>query len=725
MWSMLKFTSVTSRVTLLLTVLVAISITVMASLGYAKLSQVTTSHSEIRIDRAARAASSILNHALNGQFDVIHDMQGRPIALRMQSGEPSSVLSFQPLFDDLLKEIGSTNQGAANLFRLNSETKGFDRFATTFRKPDGTMPPPMSISEGHPAWADISNNRVHVGEVPVMGRMRLAYLTPIQAQSGAVAGALAVDVGWADDLTVARDELRSTTIVTSGIILLIVVGFGILCITSALAPLRKLAAFANDVAAGENSRIVPYFERNDEVGALAQGLSRVVDLQTELAYLAYTDELTGLGNRARYLADLSKAVTDSLEGKGKWALAHIDIDRFKDTNDAFGQVAGDDLLKCVGKAICEAVPQSAKVARLAGDSFAVLIPHHGEMTELVGICDKLLMKLAEPILLKQGAVSANISFGVALLPKDAKSADEAHRNADIALRKAKDEGGGRFVFFAEEMNVTVQNQIAMERMLRQAIDNRDFTIFYQPQINPFNNELVGLEALARWPHAKLGMIPPNDFIPIAESTGLIVELGAILMDKACHQAREWLDEGFDFKYISVNVSPIQLWQPNFIKMLKNTLERYNLSGQHICVELTESVFVDHSGDKVNRVLEQIRGLGIMLSLDDFGSGYSSLGYLTKLPFEQLKVDRSFVSGVDRDVRKQNLLRGIVALGQGLGLSIVVEGAETREEIIMIKLIGSHAIQGYFYARPMPANDVISAIDKITNAPFAETQSKIA
>lgn len=711
----LKLGSVTGRVTLLLAALVAGAISIMAGLGYFKLSQVTDANSGIRIDRAARAATSIMNHALTGQFEAIRDEQGKPVALRIKEGKPEEVLSFRPKYDELLKEIGRNNQGAANLFRLNPETRAFDRFATTFRKPDGTMPPPMSIKEGHPAWKSIFNNKVHVGEVPVMGRLRLATLVPIQSREGAVAGALAVDVGWVDDLTVARDELRSTILITSGIILLVVIGFGISQTTRELTPLRRLAAHANRVAAGTSKRAVPYLDRNDEIGDLAQGLARVVELQSELSYLAYTDQLTGLGNRTRYLADLQDVVSRSVSGKSDWVLAHIDIDNFKDVNDAFGQAAGDKLLEELGAKIRGVVGEDAKLSRLDGDNFTLLIPHAGDLAGLSDVLEQLVSTLAEPVRLNQGEVLCGGSIGVVMLPKDAKSSDEAHRNADIALRKAKENGRGQFVFFASEMNEIVQSQIAMERRLRKALDNRDITIFYQPQINPFDNSIYGVEALARWNHADLGMIPPSEFIPVAESTGLIVELGAQVLDQACEQARSWLDTGFDCGHVSVNVSPLQLWQPDFVKVVKNTLERHNLPGRHLCIEVTESVLVDDTEDRVRRILDQLRGLGIVLALDDFGSGYSSLGYLNKLPFDQLKVDRSFVTDVDRDASKQSLLLGIVSLGQGLGLSIVVEGAETKEEVAAVKLIGCSSIQGYYYARPMPAGEVVAAVKAIAAA----------
>ena len=719
-FSFLKGT--TARATALLVLIVSVSILITAILGYFKLYEVTATHSAIRIDRAARAATALFAERLASEFTAIRDENGRPQALQLKGTDTQAALSFRQDHDALLKEIGAINQGAANLFRLNPETQAFDRFATTFRKPDGSMPPPMSIGILHPAYNNLINNRPHLGEVPVMGRMRLAYLTPIQAASGAIAGALAVDVGWVDDLVVAKTELRWQIIIAAGLILVLVAAFGAAGMGAEMKPLRVLARYADDLAAGVPSGAVPYSTRDDEIGALAQGLKRVVALQDKLAHLAYTDSLTGLSNRGRYLSDLDTALRESLSGKRKWALIHLDLDKFKKINDAYGQTAGDSLLKEVASRIRETAGDGARIARLAADHFTILIAEGGSTDQASALSGKLLNALHKPIELRAGEFHVTGSAGIVLLQHDARDADEAHRNAGLALRKAK-ATGDRAVIFSSELHDESENNIRIERMLRLAVQEREIEIHFQPQIDPATNQLAGVEALARWTHPAEGPISPGLFIPIAENSGQIVDLGTLILDLACEQAAKWREKNFDFKHISVNVSPIQLWQSNFVAVVKEALKRHGLSGNEICIEITEGVFVDQSERRIEKVLSAIRELGVLLSLDDFGSGYSSLGYLNRLPFDQLKVDRSFVSDIDADVRKQKVLRGILELGRGLGFSIVIEGAETGEEVAVIRQMGCDAIQGFYYSRPAPALLIPEVVKKIARSqPASEVRT---
>lgn len=701
----------TGRVTTLLVLIVSVSILITATLGYFKLYQVTAANSEIRIDRAARAATALFAERLASEFTVIRDEAGTPLALRLKGEDPTGALTFRDAHDALLKEIGAINQGAANLFRLNPGSQAFDRFATTFRRPDGSMPPPMSIGIMHPAYDNLINNRPHLGEVPVMGRMRLAYLTPIQTATGSVAGALAVDVGWVDDLVAARNELRRQIIIATGLILALVAAFGAASLGAELKPLRALSRYAEDLAAGAPAGAVPYRERNDEIGALAQGLERVVALQGKLAHLAYTDPLTGLANRSRHLNDLDQALSESLSGQRKWTLLHIDLDKFKQVNDGYGQSVGDRVIKLIAARLKDTAGDSARIARLAADHFAVLIGDGRPAEEVETLAEKLLTEIHEPLQLNAGEIRLTGSIGIVLLQHDASDADEAHRNAGLALRKAKAKGD-RAVFFSSEMLDDFQNHMRIERMLRLAIADREIEVHFQPQVNPATHQLAGVEALARWTHPAEGPISPGMFIPIAEASGQIVDLGTLILELACEQAAKWRAAGFGFRHISINVSPIQLWQPNFIEVVKDALKRHDLAGNEICIEITEGVFVDQSKQRIEKVLAALRQLGVLLSLDDFGSGYSSLGYLNRLPFDQLKVDRSFVSDIDTDVRKQKVMRGILELGRGLGFDIVVEGAETLEEVTVIRDMGCDAIQGYYYSRPAPALLIPEVVKKI-------------
>jgi diguanylate cyclase (GGDEF)-like protein len=706
---------ITGRITFQLVVIVTITIMITAAIGYTKLYDVTETNASIRIDRAARAAASIFTLTLPTEYEAIYDQAGDPLAVRLKGDTAENSLMFREDYDALLKSIGATNQGAANLFKLNMETNAFDRFSTTFRRPDGSMPPPMSIKSGHPAYDNIINNRPHLGEVPVMGRMRLAYLTPVQFSNGQVAGALAVDVGWVDDLIVARNELRSNIIIYSILILLLVAAFGIFRMSKELLPIRSLAKFAEDLAQGNTEQEVPFKSRKDEIGTLAQSINHVAELQNKLAYLAYTDELTGLGNRSNYLSLLDRAIHEAHNTKNGWVLMHLDIDGFKQINDMHGQIFGDVILKKIGEKVVSIIGENADVSRLASDEFTILINEDLSERQTTQLSQKLIDVFNKPMKINTIEIFLTVSIGITFLKYDAESADEAHRNTNLALRQAKDKGGDQYVYYASCMNDLLQGQIRLERYLQSAISNRKIEVHFQPQVNPMTNTLTGLEALARWNHATKGPISPAEFIPIAESSGMIVELGTLILDLACEQAASWRKEGFDFKHISVNVSPIQLWQGNFIDIVKEMIQKHGILGSDICIEITEGIFVDHTEIRVTNILNALRELDVILSLDDFGMGYSSLGYLNRLPFDQLKIDRSFVSGIDKDHRKQHVLQGVISLGKGLHLNVVVEGAETQEEVNTVKDIGCDSIQGFYYAKPAKADLIPHLVEKIQDS----------
>lgn len=699
------------RLTGLLVCLVTLSIVVVAGLGYTKLFEVTEDNAAIRIDRAAKAASSTLAYATDGVFAVERDAVGHPLRLHLTSGTADEVLRFSAFYDSLLAEIGVNNQGAANLFRFNTETSAFDRFVTTFRRPDGSMPPAMSIGSGHPAFVSLAAAQPFLGEVPVMGRMRLAYLTPILDVQGNLAGALAVDVGWADDLLVARDDLRSTLFGSAAVVLIMVAGFGIVLMTQEMHPLRRLAEFANDVASSKDESEVPFLKRRDEVGALAHGLARVAKLQDKLGYLAYTDTLTGRGNRARYFNDLSEALRASQTGS-EWVLLHINLNRFGRINAAFGSSCGDQVLRHVGDVIAASFGSSARIARQGDDDFAVLLKDYGTAGDVSALCRDFLSRLADPMPYAGAEIQLGASIGICLLPQDATNVETAIAHANLALRAARVREVESFCFFSHALNDDALHEMNLEAALRKSLEDGGLSLHFQPQMEPKTHRLFGVEALARWTHPTEGSISPTQFIPIAERTGLIVDLGDWVLNESCSQARKWLDEGFEFDHVAVNVSPVQLWQQGFAAKVQAYLQKHNLDGRYLCLEMTESVLADRDDTSVAAILGELRALGLSLSLDDFGSGYSSLGYLNRLPFDQLKIDRTFVKDTPKDQQRAKLLEGVVALGKGLGMSIVAEGAETADELDLVRDLGVNAVQGFYYARAVPAQDLAQTLKTI-------------
>lgn len=711
------FVSLPARATLLLLLFVSIGIVVMGTVGYLKLDQATRQNADIRIDRAARAAAAITAKAYEGTFSIKRNADGAPVSIHLAENLSSEFLQISPKFDELVDEIAKTNQGSANVFRFNSSTRLFERFATTLRKPDGTLARGASLGSKHAAYSSLVAGKHYTGKVQVLERDRLAYLTPILDASGGVAGALAVDVGWVDDLLRAKTELQQTMLVSTGLLLFVLISLGAFLLRREFRPLRTIGAFAHRISRGEVRDDVPYLDRKDEIGTLAAGMARVVDMQVKLEELAYYDQLTGAANRLRFQRQLEINLGEQGGPVIPSSLFVIDLDQFKEVNDAFGHAAGDTLIAKIAQVLREELKPGEMLARIGGDEFAVISSVRLAVDDTAAFAETILNRLARPFHLPQGEVHTGCSIGIALLPQDAWTTQDAVRNADLALYDAKKHGRGRFCFFAKAMNEDAQKRLVTGRALREAIETKELTVHFQPQIRTTDFGLFGVEALARWNHPTRGFIPPSEFIPIAEDTGMVVDLGVLILNETCRTARQWLDNGFDFQHVSVNVSPVQLWQPNFDQVVASALANSGLPARYLCLEVTESLFVNQSEKRVMRTLNALRELGVSLSLDDFGTGYSSLGYLNKLPFNQIKIDRSFVSDVDKDPQKESLLRGIIALGKGLGFQLVAEGAETAAEVALVRAAGCDAIQGYFFARPVPALMVPVEADRIQRTAY--------
>lgn len=688
--------SLTIRTTLLLVAMVAMSILVMAGLGYTTVDRVTEQSAQSRIDHAARTAAALIGAAETHRFDVRFDAEGRPLALFLPARAHGA--SFEPRPDDaaLLEVIAAANKGAASLYRFRPDTRDFERFATTLRDGNGVPAPIRSFGPAYPAHGALVSGAVHVGQVPMLGRLRLAYFVPILADEKRVVGALGVDIGWVDDLIAPRNALREALGLWSGILLLIVASIGALIQTLELRPLRAIARFSHRFVSGEPEGEVPGRGRQDEIGDVAEGMGRVIALQADLERVAFCDPLTGLGNRARHFADVEALLAEGASG----ALLMIDLDRFKETNDAFGQAAGDELLMRARDLILGELQDGDRLARLGGDDFAILTRRATDVEAAQALAQRLMARLAEPIELPQGEVHSGCSIGIALLPLHAASSEEAQRKVELALREAKRRERARCVLFHQELQEAVQNRTKLARMLRHALETDEIALQVQPQIDLRSGKLYGFEALARWTHPTLGVIPPSEFVPVAEANGLIPALGQRVLEQACALARQWKDANFAFGRLSINVSPIELGQPNYVSQVWEALNRHRIEGGLLCIEVTESVFLQQDEADVTSLFVALREMGVRLSLDDFGTGYSSLGYLNQLPLDELKIDRAFVHGVDADPRKRNLLAGVLALGKGLGLEIVAEGAETEAELSVLRSLDCGIVQGYVVGRPV-------------------------
>lgn len=685
--------------------MVLCSIGLVSGLSYYELSKTTQENATIRIDRAARAAVAILCFGTDSAFHPVFDDNGNPMSLHISAAAGPSPLRPTEQLTRLVSAIGQTNQGAANLFRWTKETASFDRFATTFKAPGGGPPPAFSIRKGHPAFDSLAKGQPYVGNVPVQGRLRLAYLTPILGDGGTIAGAVAVDVGWVDDLTHAENRLKTRISTAAIAILTAVILVGGLLLRSELHPLRKLARTADQLAGGTQPKSIPYTERRGEIGDLAHGLEKVTDLQDKLQKLAYTDPVTTAGNRARYFSDLRKALARAKRENTRTSLIHLDFNGFAKVNDTFGQQTGNRILLQAFARLANVFGPTAQIARISADDFCIILPNDGKGTIAEDYAIQALQMLSSPFHLEEGEIRVEPSIGIALLPRDAEDVETAHRVAGLALRAAKDKDGAHYEFFSPPLNERVQKEMLTETLLRAALKTRQLTLHYQPQICPGDGSLVGLEALIRWPSEKRGFVPPGEFIPIAEKTGLVLELGQYVLEAACRQAAAWRQAGFDFRQVSVNVSPLQFREPRFAASVRQALESCGLQPRMLCLEVTENVFVDTREQTVLDILSELQDIGVQLSLDDFGSGYSSLIYLHQLPFQELKIDRAFIAGADRNPQKEHLFQGIVGLARSLGMRIIAEGAETEGEFALTAAYGCDGLQGFYCSPAVPADEV--------------------
>ncbi|TBV00776.1 bifunctional diguanylate cyclase/phosphodiesterase [Pseudomonas dryadis] len=419
--------------------------------------------------------------------------------------------------------------------------------------------------------------------------------------------------------------------------------------------------------------------------------------------LAFYDALTGLPNRSLLQARADQAIAGAARHNEALAVLLIDLDRFKQVNDSLGHPAGDELLRQVASRLEGTLRASDIAGRQSGDEFVVVLPQCAREGVMESV-ERIQALLAEPLTIAGTSVSVSGSVGVAMYPADGRDMETLLHRADMAMYQAKRHGRGRFSFYSSEMNQLAQERLTLENALRQALENGQLQLYYQPQIELSGRRLYGVEALARWTHPELGEVSPARFIPLAEECGLVAELGRWAVREACRQLAQWRARGLAIPAVSVNLSPTSFHNLDLPRMIADTLHRHALAPEDLTLELTENVLLD-TNPSTMKTIEEVHAQGVRLSMDDFGTGYSSLGYLRRLPVTELKLDRSFVADLEHDEAARALSSAILGIGKSLHLTVVAEGVETEAQNLMLREQGYPVAQGYLFSRPLAPEEL--------------------
>ncbi len=445
---------------------------------------------------------------------------------------------------------------------------------------------------------------------------------------------------------------------------------------------------------------------NGDTVIIYTDISQLKQREEEIAHLAYHDVLTGLPNRVLLHKRMEEALA-AAEREGKSAaLVYLDLDRFKSVNDTLGHPAGDALLVAVGEKLKQNIRERDTAARLGGDEFAVLLTDIPEPDVVPKLARRLLEAISQPIDYNGQQIFSTVSIGIAFSGSDGSDPDQLARCADLALYKAKADGRATFRFFEAEMNARAQERRNLEIDLRRALADEDLQIHYQPLVDAFTDEIVGFEALVRWTHPVRGEVTPVEFIPLAEETGVIVKLGEYVLRKACVDAAGWPEP----VRVAVNLSPAQFQNHDFADLVKLILEETGLEAGRLELEITESLLLRDTASNL-ATLRELKTLGVRISMDDFGTGYSSLANLLSFPFDKIKIDRSFVSGLEGSPDSAAIIRAVLSLGKSLGMTTTAEGVETRDQLAYLRSEGCIEVQGFFYSKPTAAENVANMLEK--------------
>jgi diguanylate cyclase (GGDEF)-like protein/PAS domain S-box-containing protein len=424
--------------------------------------------------------------------------------------------------------------------------------------------------------------------------------------------------------------------------------------------------------------------------------------------LAYHDPMTGLPNRRLFNDRLNQAIERARRNRRQLAVMILDLDRFKLINDSLGLARGDQVLRAVGERLVAVVRRSDTVARLGGDDFLLLLPGVDGAESSAKVAQKILDTFLPPLQLEDQELHLGATLGITLYPHDGDDAETLIRNADTALYRAKEHSRGSYQFYTTDMNATAFERLVLETQLRKAIERGELVVYYQPQVRLDTGAVVAVEALVRWFHADLGLVSPAEFIPLAEETGLILDLGRWVLRTACAQVRSWQEQGFADLRLAVNLSGRQFEQDDLVRSIAQVIEEATFDPSDLDLELTESSIM-RSPEQAVPKLQALDRLGIRLSIDDFGTGYSSLGHLKRFPIRTLKIDQSFIQDITTDPNDAAIAQAIIALADSLQLKVIAEGVETRDQLDLLRRYHCDEMQGYLFARPLPPGELLELL----------------
>lgn len=437
------------------------------------------------------------------------------------------------------------------------------------------------------------------------------------------------------------------------------------------------------------------------VVSMAQDISEKKAAQKQIEFLAYHDALTKLPNRLLAKEHLEQAILEAGRDGSKVALIFVDLDKFKTINDSLGHVVGDGLLKAVAIRLRECLRDTDTLSRQGGDEFLIVLRDVHDTDSVTVVVEKILARFTEPFNIETHELAISLSIGIAVYPDDGKDFETLLKQSDTAMYQAKESGRNTYRFHTEQMNADAMEHLRMRNGLRRAVEHNEFELYYQPQISLYSGKVIGAEALIRWHHPELGMVPPGRFISVAEDSGLIVPMGDWVLNEACRQAVAWNKSGLPAMLMAVNLSAVQFKRGEVEKSVSQALASSGLNPERLELELTESILIKDT-EKVLATVKQLKKRGLKFSIDDFGTGYSSLSYLKQFDVDKLKIDQSFVRDMADDPNDAAIVRAIIQMAKSLNLTTIAEGVENERQLALLSSLECDEVQGYYFARPMPA-----------------------